>query len=664
MPYEQIADENGNGISYDRLDPGWTSTLSSAFKDWKYNYLQEQNLRDNKQNSDNYIGNITLNIPIYSGLASNTTFALEKSYGKSTIYYDPNSYYMRDMLNYYTYPTATTNSLGITKGGALNKNNSTENNYTFREQLNYDKVMRGIHRLNALVGIEFRETNMSMGSYTLFGYNPQTGLTDTQLNYSYNPSYSYVAGYSKDSYTTFNGGGYPSQADKRRRFLSYYANASYTLMDKYYASASVRYDDYNNFGVSRKYRATPLYSFGTKWNISRESFMKSVSWVNNLALRLTYGINGNLSLSTYPFTKISIATNYTTNEPSASIISVANPQLRWEKTYTTNVGLDFFLFNEKVSGSIDYYSKCSRDLLYNFPFSASMLGNTDQTLTRNAAAINSHGLDANFNVVAYRDNDWDANVGFQISYNTNKVKANNFFKENNYTNYYSYYPNGVGLLEGYSTDKLLVYRNAGLDQSGLTQIYDENGEIVKSTTTNLTSLKILKNAGHLTPPYFGGFNLSVRYKQFSLNSYTTYQFGSVFLKPTLNYYITSMYRNAYFDMSGDIAQRWRKAGDETTTYVPKISSSMYSLNRYKYSDINVLKGDYIRLKQISLSYDLSKALLSRLHITSAQLTFAVYNLGLLWKANKEGFDPDYTSGYSSYNLPPEKSYMFSLNVNF
>ena len=296
--------------------------------------------------------------------------------------------------------------------------------------------------------------------------------------------------------------------------------------------------------------------------------------------------------------------------------------------------------------------------------SASMLGNIGQTLTRNAAAIDSHGIDANFNVVAYRDKNWDANIGFQFSYNTNKVKANTFFKESNYSSYYSYYPNGIGLLEGYSTDKLFVYRNAGLDQNGLTQIYDENGEIVKSTTTNLTSLKILKNAGHQTPPYFGGLNFSVRYKQFSLNSYATYQFGSVFLKPTLNYYITSMYRNAYFDMSGDIAQRWRKAGDEATTYVPKISSSMYSLNRYKYSDINVLKGDYIRLKQISLSYDLDKALLSKLHVASAQLTFAIYNLGLLWKANKEGFDPDYTSGYSSYNLPPEKSYMFSLNINF
>lgn len=663
MPYEQLADEKGNGISYDRLDPGWTSTLSSAFKDWKYNYLQEQNLRDSKQNSDNYIGNITLNVPIYDGLTSNTTFALEKSYVKSAVYYDPNSYYMRDMLNYYTYPTATTNSLGIKTGGALSKDNSTENNYTFREQLNYDKVFKGIHRINALAGIEFRETSMGVGSYTLFGYNPQTGLSDTQLNYSYNPSYSYVAGYTENSYTTFNGGGYPDQSDKRRRFLSYYANASYTLMDRYYVSASVRYDDYNNFGVSRKYRATPLYSFGTKWNISRESFMKDASWVNNLALRLTYGINGNLSLTTYPFTKISIATNYTTNEPSASIISVANPQLKWEKTYTTNVGLDFSLFNEKLSGSIDYYSKCGRDLLYNFPFSASMLGNTGQTLTRNAAAIDSHGIDANFNVAAYRDKDWDANIGFQFSYNTNKVKANTFFKESNYANYYSYYPNGIGLLEGYSTDKLFVYRNAGLDENGLTQIYDENGGIVKSTTTNLTSLKILKNAGHLTPPYFGGLNLSVRYKQFSLNSYATYQFGSVFLKPTLNYYITSMY-NGYFDMSGDIAKRWRKAGDEATTYVPKISSSMYSLNRYKYSDVNVLKGDYIRLKQISLSYDLDKAFLSKLHMASAQLTFAVYNLGLLWKANKGGFDPDYTSGYSSYNLPPEKSYMLSLNVNF
>ena len=667
MPYANVADENGNGIDYDTVDPRYTSTLSSAYKPWTYNFLQELALRDNVQKTENYTANINLVVPIYAGLSSSTTYALERSHTNATIWYDENSYQVRYMMNYYTPTTATTNSLGIRNGG-LYKQQSEDKNWTFREQLNFDHTFGGIHKVNALAGMELRETYKEQGGYTLWGYNRETGITDTNIDMTYNSTYPTINGYNQ----AFSYGGYPTNVNRKRRYLSYFANAAYTLLDRYYVSASVRYDDYNNFGLDRKYRAKPFYSFGAKWNISREKFMESVKWMNNLALRATYGVNGNISLDAYPFTKITFENNYITQQPSASISAVANPELRWEKTLTTNVGVDFSVLNNRLSGSIDYYNKRSRDLLYTFPFSSTIVGNIyNSQMTYNSVAINANGIDMNLQGTVYKNKDWTVTLAGNMAWNKNCVQSNPLFKEEQYLTYINYLPNQIGMIGGYSTDKMFAYRFAGLDETGQTMVYGKNGEKIKFTE-DIASLDDLEEVGHSTPTVYGGFNLNITWKNFSLYSLFTYQAGGKFFKPTFSGYATNT-RNLQWDTSSDIAQRWREAGDEAKTNVPGIlpttnyslvNRAIYSINRYKYSDINVAKSDYIRWKQISLSYQLNQEWLKKVHIQGANIAFTVSNLGLLWKANKDGYDPDYVAGLNAYNLPPQKAYTLSLNINF
>lgn len=667
MPYANVADENGNGIDYDILNPQYTSSLSSAYKPWTYNYLQEQALRDNVQKTENYSANINLTIPIYAGLSSSTTYAIERSHTNGTIWYDENTYYMRNMMNLYTVPGATTNSLGI-KNGSLYKQQSENQNWTFREQLNFDHTFAGIHKVNALAGMELRQTYIEQGGYTIWGYNRETGIADTQLDFTYNSSYPSIYGYNY----SFSGGGYPNVVNRKRRYLSYFANAGYTLLDKYYVSASVRYDDYNNFGLDRKYRAKPFFSFGTKWNISREKFMENVKWVNNLALRATYGVNGNISLDAYPFTKIMFNTNYITQQPSASISALANPELRWEKTFTTNIGVDFSLLDNRLGGSIEYYNKRSRDLLYTFPFSSTIVGNIyNSTMTYNCVGINANGIDLNLRGTAYKNKDWRVDIAGNLAWNKNKVQSNPLFKEEQYLSYINYLPNSIGMIGGYSTDKMFAYRFAGLDENGQTMVYDHNGEKIKFNES-VTSLADLKEVGHTTPTIYGGFNFNITWKNFTLYSLFTYQVGSKFFKPTFSGYATNS-RRLVWDTSNDIANRWREAGDEAKTNVPGIlpttnySLLQYSTNsiyRYKYSDINVEKGDYIRWKQVSLSYQVNKEWLKKAHIQSANIALSISNLGLIWKANKSGYDPDFVAGMSAYNLPARKAYSLSLNINF
>ena len=668
MPYNLLADEDGNGIGYDRYDPSWVASLGPAYRDWKYNYLDELKNNDNKQKTDNYQATIDLKIPLFKGLSVSMKYSKEKTNNKSTRYENQETYHFRDRINYYTYPDASSNSLGITNGGILSKILSYENNYSLRGQLDFNRRFKGIHQVTALAGAEIRETNIGMSTFSLYGYNRETGLTNTTINYSDTPTYLYVSSDSETSYTTF-GSGYPTQSDKKRRFLSYYGNASYDYKSKYFISGSVRYDDYNNFGLDRKYRATPLWSAGLKWMPSRETFMENTDWVSNLGIRATYGVNGNLSLRTYPFTNISPAgAGYYNAEESASISSIANPELRWEKIYVTNLGLDFGLFKETVSGTLDYYQKKSKDLMYNFPVGAAYVGNISSGyLTRNIATMKSKGIDFGIETQFYNDSKWNWRMRFNLSYNKNEI-TDARFSENSFTNYYGYNPTSIGLIKGYAHDKLLVYRFAGLDANGLTMVYDENGGKIPASQSSITSFDVFKNAGRTTAPYFGSLNTTLRYKQFSFYALITYQFGNVFLKPSIGQYITSTER-ARYDVSADIAKRWKKEGDENTTNVPGLNGTGNEVSnsqvRYSYSDINVLKGDYIRLRQITLNYDLPKQLVGKAHVKRAQVGVSINNLGLIWTANKEGYDPDFVShpGYS-YSLPAATSFLFSLNVKF
>lgn len=393
--------------------------------------------------------------------------------------------------------------------------------------------------------------------------------------------------------------------------------------------------------------------------------MNEIGWINNLALRATYGLNGNINLDSYPFTKISFISNYVTGQPSASIVALANPQLKWEETYNTNIGVDFSLLHYRITGSVDYYHKRGNDLVYTFPFSSTITGNVNNSsLTRNAVGIKSDGVDFNLQGIVYEDRDWNFTVGGNMSYNRNVVSENPFFVESQYASVINQYPIQMGMVGGYSTSKMFAYRFAGLDETGNTLVYDRNDKKLGMKDV-ISELADMKYVGDRLPSVYGGFNLSLKWKDFVLYSLFTYQAGGHFFKPTFSQYKSGSY--VKWDLSSDIADRWRNPGDEATTVVPGISTdrmSGVSINRYKFSDINVEKSDYIRWRQLSLTYNLNPAYLQKVGISSANIGLSVSNLGLVWKATKTKYDPDFVSGMDATTLPAREAYAVSFNVNF
>lgn len=657
LPYNQIIDENGNKVYYSyNYYKVRTDTLQSqrGYLNWGYNYLEELTASNKTVKDNNYSGTVNLNIPIINGLSANGQFMMEKYYQQNTTWSSPDSYAARDAVNSATSVNYATNTLtyGIPRGGILQQNSSTNTNYSARGGLTYNATIKGIHQVNAVVGTEIRQTQQSQTTPPMtYGYNMQTGIGQPISS-----NYVNVNGQTVTTSSITSTG----QADKTRRFLSYYANAAYTLMNKYSLSGSIRYDDYNNFGVDRKYRATPLWSTGAKWDIYKEDFLQKATWLNALSLRATYGYNGNLALSSYPFTWISLSSSFYTGLPTASIIAPANPTLRWERTSVFNIGVDYAILNNRISGSIEWYQKKGTDLLYSFPIDPTY---GVSTLTTNNTKVNAKGFEASINGVIIRQKNIDWSANFMFSYNRNEIVDTRFIATS------SLYSSLSGTnIAGYPTGAMWVYRNAGLDNTGMTQIYDADKATKLAPSKNPTSIDALYFAGPTTAPYYGSLSQTFRYKQFTLFAIGTYSFGAVFRRPTVGTYATTRQPYVQYDLNKDIDKRWRKAGDEATTYVPGIAGTYaaVSLFRYQFSDINVLSADYIRLREVSLGYDLPAFIASKITAKNINFNFAVRNPGLLWTKNKENIDPDFIPNLAgnAISLPPSASYTMTLNIGF
>ncbi|QHS60012.1 SusC/RagA family TonB-linked outer membrane protein [Chitinophaga agri] len=650
MPYNSIVGADGNHSKYYyNIGQHYADSLENlGYKDWSYDYLNELSLVNNSASDNNYSGTLSLNIPIYKGLTFTGSYATERVNFKNEVLNDVNSFYTRNIYNLGTLIQGGRLVHNVPDGAIFMNNYTTQNNHSIRGQFSFNKGFGGIHELNALAGAETRETNGGASTFTLYGYNPETGI---QQAVNYATYYNTV-----DGIGSFGQG--PTQTNRRNRFLSYFGNAAYTLMGRYTVSGSVRYDDYNNFGLDRKYRARPFWSAGASWNITREDFMKDLTWITNLTLRGTYGVNGNINRELRPFTNISLgSSDLQTNLPYASITGFANPGLRWESTYVTNVGIDYSLFNGRLSGMFEVYNKNGKDIIYDLEINPTYLGSTN-SLQRNGVSMNNRGIDVAVNGAIIDSKQFGWSLGVNFSYNNNKITDNRFQAT---SSLFSSLSNAV--LDGYPNDAVWVYRNAGLSNTGLTQIYNEKGEKLLPNQ-NLTSVDALKYAGRRSAPYYGSVNNTFRYKSWSLYALITYNLGNVFLKPAVNNYPSA--RRFFYTLTSDVADRWRQPGDEEKTIVPVMGNaySSQAAFRYAFSDANVQSGSYVRFREVSLAYQLPEALAGKVFAKNIRVSGIVRNLGLLWKKNDLGLDPDFVPTLASniMHLPPTRNYSLMINI--
>lgn len=655
-PYDMLVDANGNHINnYVLYRPDVIDNFTSkGYLPWTYNAIDELNYSNSIVKESRIRLNAGLRVKVLDWIDFNASSSYQKSISDGVNIDELNSYNTRSLLNTYT---SIVNGKAVSNlpQGAINRlSNYNASDYSVRGQFDIHKNFNGIHQLNLIAGTEIRETNNTSNGRTLYGFDQRTSssvFVNAMGNFNTVYPYQMSPGYSDGTITV-----------GRRRFLSYYSNASYTLMNKYSISGSIRFDDSNIEGATARDRAIPLYSAGLKWNIKREDFMQSIKAVSDLNLRLTYGSGGAVPGTAYNTVIVGATSNdLTTGKTYTNILTPANNELSWEITKQLNAGLDIGLLNNRLGVTFDIYQKRSSGILYALPYDPTYGWNT---VTFNAGTLSNHGVELGIQGAIIRKEDYSWNSNFTFSYNTNKVTDSRFTKSTSTSLVSTATP-----IDGYSTDYLFVYRWAGLDNTGQSQIYDKNGNIVKSTTgnANLTSAD-LKYAGRKTAPYFGGWSNDFRYKQFTLNVQMSYYLGHKFLKYSIgNYPANSSTTNPFVGVLGtqtDLAYRWRVPGDEATTNVPGLGASTNSITRYQYSDFLVRNAGNVRLQQVALSYSLPQQLVKHTPFKALSGSVSARNLGLLWRANKDGIDPDYYNTTSYANLPPTKNFVFGINATF
>ncbi len=657
-PYDLLLDENGNHINRAiSFTPDITDDYENqGYLPWRYNAIDELSLSNTGYNK----GATRVNSKINAKLTSWANLAISGIWQRTTNekldYNDVDSYYVRDLINIGTTVNTANGQLiyGVPMGGVMQLGNTVSEDYSFRAQLDINKDWKDIHHFDLIAGTELRESKAEGYNHTRYGYDKDASTTATV-----NPTtpYQTIYGYGMTLGNT-DGALFKS----RRRYLSYYSNANYSLLSKYTLSGSIRYDDANIVGVSRRDRAIPLWSAGAKWNAKNENFLIEKDWLSSLNLRLTYGSGGSVPTNASSVSTITLGgSDYLSGLPYAYIGTPGNQELGWETTKTLNAGLDIGFFNQRIGLNVDVYKKWSEGILVNVPYN-STYGWT--SLYYNTGNLESKGYEVNLNVYPVRNEDWTLQNSFNISYNTNEVTDNRFPNNTNSPNMGS-----TRIITGYPVDNLFVYRWAGLDETGQSQIYTRDGEIIAPSQSAMDlEPEDLKYAGRTTPQYFGGFINSLRYKNLKLTTRITYEFGHKVLKNDIqtSFYPTSSYFSGFIGTSKTLVNRWQNPGDENTTNVPGIVGSSYnSIQRYANSDLNVISGDNIRLNQISLSYTLPNSIVSKTNfLRSMSLSLSANNLGPIWVRNDEGIDPQYVFAGTYNSLAPSENYSLTVNLSF
>lgn len=655
-PYDLLVDASGNPIQRTTVfrQSIADSLTRLGYLPFGYNAIDQLGYSNalNGSSSFRLIGG--LNGKIFNWLNADVSFATQRQFGLTTGINELNSYAARLLVNTGTSIVNGKLVYGVPYGGTYLQTSQTNYDTDVRAQLNANFIWEGGTQLTALGGVEARETGFESGGTTRYGFN-----SDTYTSQAFNPTTPYMTLY---GYTQTQGDNFVALGIGTKRYLSFYGNAAYSYLGRYVATGSVRFDDYTLLGVDRDNRAVPFWSGGLRWNATRETFLSSVSWLTDLAVRATIGTGGSVPVSGSNIPVLAISgTDGRTQQPVAGILSPANRGLTWEKTRQMNLGIDFNLFKGRLIGNADVYTKQSNNIVSFLPYNATYGWSS---LAFNTASLAGRGAEFGLTgqVVNRQRFKWTSTLNF--NYNTNRVTDSRF------ANTAGNLASNPTPVEGLPLGSIFVYRWAGLDAKGQSQIYDRNNTII-SNTTNLTSAFTrddLKYAGTSVAPYSGGFFNTFSYGPFALSAQVTYYFGNVFLKQSVNNNNYPTYQGTYFGVLGrldDLANRWRKPGDEATTNVPGLSNiNNNSLTRYQFSDLLVRKGDNVRLQQVSLTYTVPTHVLPSGVFKDVALSANMRNLGILWRANKDGIDPLYTGAGNYALLPPSPSYVFGINASF
>ncbi|TAJ13964.1 SusC/RagA family TonB-linked outer membrane protein [Marinilabiliaceae bacterium JC017] len=535
----------------------------------------------------------------------------------------------------------------LPRGGFYNRTDNRLLNYYLRNTINWNHTFNDTHIVNCMGGQELKYADRQDSSFDGVGYQWDRGgvpfidyrFLKQQIQGGYN---------------------YYGMGEFYDRFLAYFGTASYSYMGKYTVNGTYRYDGSNRLGKARSARWLPTWNVSGSWNAHGEEFLKNSNVISHLTLRATYGLTASMGAannSTLVLMNMVADRPYTSEKESQMYIrSLENSELTWEKQYETNVGIDLGLFKNRISLSLDAYQRDGFDLI-GYVRTSGIGG--EYWKFANYANMKSHGIEFTLGTknIVKSDLSWNTNLTF--AYNENEITN---LKSNPMV--YDLVKQSGGALEGYPVRGLFSIPFEGLDKDGIPTFTNDKGEVT-STDVNFQSedVDFLKYEGSIDPKVTGGLSNVVKYKNWKLNVFVSYQWGNkIRLYPSFKAYYTDLDA-----MPKEFFDRWSMTGDEAKTNIPTILSKRQydaeyrkTYSAYNRSTDRIADGSFVRLKEVSLAYSLPKTILEQMKLSSMQFKLQATNLFLLYSDDKlQGQDPEFF-GAGGVAMPVPRQFTFTL----
>ena len=516
-------------------------------------------------------------------------------------------------------------------GGEAYKDMQRGISYTINNLLTYNKTF-GDHTINALLGQEAyaRDTKALSASKRGFPFN---GLTEINSASEMNSMGSW-----KDEY----------------RLLSWFSRLEYDYANRYYVSASYRTDGSSRFHPDSRWGN--FWSVGASWRISNEKFMEPYSeWLDNLKLKASYGAVGNDNLGTlYAYQGLYATGMNNYNQAGVMISRLPNKTLKWETNLQFNVGLDFAMFN-KFSGTIEYFKRKSKDLLFTMPMAPSTgFGGID----RNIGDVQNYGIEFTLNYVPFSSKDFTWTIDLNGTSYKNKITK--LPQEEMNAGYFKW-REGESRFNFWGAEYAGVNPETGNDQYWMV-VDKEDGttERVKTEDYNaVSSDKHKKYLGDALPKLFGGLTNSFQFKGIDFSFMIYYSLGGKLYDG--DYAQAMAYRQGY-SLHPDMLDAWTP--ENKNAKLPRFSTT-YGNYMGSYSSKFLYDNTFFRLRNITLGYTLPKSLTSKFLINSLRVFAQADNILTTGNAQKRGTDPEQSiDGIAGNRFPVTKSVSFGLQLNF
>ena len=431
------------------------------------------------------------------------------------------------------------------------------------------------------------------------------------------------------------------------RLASYFIDAHYSYDDRYYLSASYRRDGSSVFGADNRWGN--FWSVGGKWRLSQEGFAKSLTWLSNAALRISYGTVGNQSLPSLYAARGYYAAGYNYNQtPGMAPVQISNPDLTWETSRKFDVGFDLSLFN-RVNLTFDYYNDMTADALYSVPLSMTT-GMT--SFYKNIGKIRNRGIEVGINGVAFTNRDLTVSLFANLTWNQNRViKLADGSIESTYTI----------IEEGRPYRQFLMPEYAGVDRETGKALYYLNKEGNETTDDYTAAAK--RYVGSADPKVFGAFGFNARGYGFDLSMQFNYRLGGKVFDSGHNF--TGWGMNAFRTPLKEMVENSWTPENKDAKYPQYVYGDIYKVSNGNYSSRWLMNGSYLRLSNITFGYTIPSDLTKKAFISKCRLYVNLDNVHTWTASDFVGYNPEtYSSGVIAWQYPAVFTFTGGIQLTF